>query len=128
MNKKCLFLFPFFFLMACSATSTRNDVEKFDLKMVGNIRPTDVIKFSDCILNELSPLEGTELKRRKIKQTKWSWGTRVDTRVGDNTILLASIDINDNGKVEIFETNAFPLFDAEPEIEAFKICINQFSK
>ena len=104
------------------AAPTRADPEHFRSRDVGMILKTAIPAFGDCVLDGFNPLQGIAFSRRKVQQQRRSTGLRIDTLVADGTILLVSVDVGDDGRVEFFESTFMRLSNKEPEFEVFSAC------
>ena len=108
-------------------TPTRDDVDEFPLVMHGVIDVRSIGKFNDCMMDGYEPLQSTLLNARSIQQTQRSKGIRINTWVAAGTILLVSVDIHKDGRVELRETTRMPLTDKQPEVGVFTSCMKIYS-
>lgn len=116
-------------LSGCS-TPTRTDVDQFKLVFSGKINSKDVSLFSECVLEGFDPLQSVGYNPRHIQQLRRGTNSRIDSRVSNNAVLWVSVDINDNGHVELFETTVFqgPILSKQPEYDVFNFCLKKYEK
>lgn len=126
LNWPSTLLFVAAILTTSCATPTRTDADKFRSRSVGSISTDHTAAFGDCILDGFNPLQGTVFNQRSVKQQRRSTGIRIDILVAAGTILLVSVDVNNDGRIELFETTAMPLTSKETEYKVFTACQGKF--
>ena len=106
----------------------RKDIDAFKLMFTGHVNTRDIPRFSDCILDGFNSLEGRRMSPRDVRQQQRSTGSRIETLVAAGDILFVSIDIHNDGLVELYETTAAPLNSKEPEHNIFFICLEKYKQ
>lgn len=113
-------------LLSGCATPIRSDVEDFPSKLVGQVNPTDVPAFSDCVQDGFLELEKMWPSPRQVRQERRASGLRIDTRGAANTILIVSVDVMANGHVELYETSRLWVISKQPERDVFTACLKKY--
>ncbi len=109
---------------SCSSAPTRQDVEEFESKAAGLIKPSSVLDFTSCVYDGFSQANSI-LSDVDTKQRSRTDGYRVETFAGGR-ILLMSADILNNGHVELWESSAALLINTSNERKAFKACLSTY--
>lgn len=109
------------FLAAC-ALPDRSDPGAFTSYRQGEIPLPRVPAFTDCVMDGFTKAKwiGSSLTMR---QQRRALGVRVETSVDAKPAALASADIFDDGRVELFERKHFQMLD---ERAAFDACLERF--
>jgi hypothetical protein len=111
-------------LAACVTAPDRSDPGAFNLHHRGKVPADQVPAFTDCVMDGFAKAHFL-LTKISVRQQRRATGFRVDATVGDNPMSLASVDIFDDGRVELFER---ALFEMLGERAAFAACVDRFGK
>lgn len=117
MNVKPFTLVLILFLTGCAA-KTRDDPGAFVSIAKGEINPTEIPLFVDCLMDGFSPIFQTRQQRRVD-------GFRVETYIQNGRKLDVSVDVFDNGKINMYR--AKNTIWIEREKAAFANCFEQFN-
>ncbi|MBZ2207197.1 hypothetical protein [Massilia soli] len=117
----------FSLLAGCQTTYTRADAKHFKSLASARIPSAAVPAFADCVLDGFQagqPLLATT----NVRQQRRSAGFRVETFAGHGSgMIIVSADIEDDGSVQLWESDAAMLLSTRGEREAFSQCLKQAS-
>lgn len=111
-------------LLAGCATKTRDDPGAFISLTKGSISATDTSMFADCLMDGFS--SGYKFLDVQTRQHRRADGLRVETYVAGKS-LSVSVDVFDDGKIEMLKSTRLHSLDVEPEEKAFHKCFKQFN-
>jgi hypothetical protein len=119
------------FLVGCAPLPTRNDGDAFKAKARGTVPKADTALFMDCVIDGFNRTENAIRHDIKTTQQRRSSGYRVERRWNLNqSLLIVSADISDDGTVELFEniklSNIAPFASNKEEVFAFEVCLNKY--
>ena len=119
------------FLVGCAPLPTRNDGDAFKAKARGTVRKADAALFMDCVIDGFNRTENAIRHDIKTTQQRRSSGYRVERRWNLNqSLLIVSADISDDGTVELFEniklSSIAPFASNKEEVFAFEVCLNKY--
>lgn len=112
--------------LAGCTTPTRIDVDQFKSKFSGRIGTKDIPAFRGCVVDGFNPLQSYFYHPRLTRQQQLSSVSRIETLFGDG--LLVSVDIHEDGRVELFETVAMTFVNRQPEHDTFNLCAEKYGK
>lgn len=109
-------------LFVACATPDRSDPGAFTSYRQDQVPPSRVPAFTDCLMDGFSKATwfGSTLSMRQHRR---ALGVRIETSVDAKPMALASADIFDDGRVELFERRLFQMLD---ERAAFVACLDRF--
>ena len=106
-------------LAGCAAT-TRSDPAAFKTIDEGHIAQSDVLKFSECIMDGFDKT-GFNYAHKTVRQQQRSDGYRVEAFFG--TAVQISVDIYNDGRVKLLEAST-----SNRERKVFEACLSRFRK
>ena len=110
-------------LSACAAAPTRLDTEEFKLLRDGQVPPESTQVFTDCLMDGFGKV--SLLMDISVRQQHRSDLCRVETLAG-GSIIIASADVYNDGRVQLFASSAALLLGTRREKEAFDECLKQY--
>lgn len=110
-------------MLSSCATPTRLDTEAFTVLQEGRVSARNIQSFTDCIMDGFGVAHNFEPV--EVRQHRRSGLSRVESFSGAS--LLVSVDIFDDGRVQILESSAAILFNTTGEKTAFKDCLVKFN-
>ncbi len=110
-------------LAGCVSAPLRSDVSAFALLQSGQIAPSSVQAFADCVLDGFNDSHYI-ITNITVRQQRRSDGFRVETLT--HSAILISADVLFDGKVALFESRAAALIDTSGERKAFAVCIERY--
>lgn len=119
------------FLVGCAPLPTRDDGDAFNAKVRGTVPRADAALFMDCVIDGFNRTENAIKHDIKTTQQRRSSGFRVERRWNSNqSLLIVSADISDDGTVELFEnvklSSLAPFVSTKEEVFAFEVCLNKY--
>jgi hypothetical protein len=119
------------FLVGCAPLPTREDGDAFKAKVRGTVPRADTALFMDCLIDGFNRTENAIKHDIKTTQQRRSSGYRVERRWNLNqSLLIVSADISDDGTVELFKnvklSSIAPFVKTKEEFFAFEVCLNKY--
>ena len=111
-------------LSACVSGRSLSEPEKFKLLREGQVPVSSVSAFADCLLDGFDKAHFV-LTNSTARTQRRSDSYRVETLSGGR-LLKISVDVFDDGRVQLFEAKAAALVNTSGERDAFEKCLEQY--
>lgn len=111
-------------LSGCQTTYTRADADKFKSIFASVIPKSSVPAFADCVMDGFESGQPF-LANTNVRQQRRSTGLRIESHAGSgsNSILM-SADVHDDGRVQLWESDAALLISTTGVRNAFARCLS----
>ncbi len=113
-------------LQACASPAIDTAASNTYVAASGNVSNTGL--FVDCVLDRLTPLKSQWPSPRTIQQQVRSDRVIIDTSLGVAPVVqITRIEVlnNGNAQIEFLNEQLSFLSSKDPELEAFKFCVDQ---
>jgi hypothetical protein len=110
-------------MTACFAGPTRAKPDAFKTTGTTRILPSQTQAFTDCLMDGFNAAHWM-LTNTNVRQQRRSDCYRVETLT--NSTILVSVDVFDDGRVEMLEAKHAALINTRGEKKAFKQCVSTF--
>lgn len=113
-------------LTACGAVPTREDPDAFFSVARGRVALRSTAVFADCVMDGFNKAHSL-MANVSTRQQRRAKGLRVETFAGGR-FPIASVDVLDDGEVELLEAKAAALINTQGEKDAFASCLARYGE